>query len=110
MERVQHQRAHEEYSLAFLEIEGEVKSVAGFRFGSNLAWGKYLYVDDLVTKSSVRSQGFGDALFDWLVEHAKQHGCVHLHLDSGVQRFGAHAFYLRKKMIISSHHFALALK
>lgn len=32
------------------------------------------------------------------------------HLDSGVQRFGAHRFYLTKRMDISSHHFALRLK
>jgi hypothetical protein len=31
-------------------------------------------------------------------------------LDSGVQRFGAHRFYLRRRMDITSHHFALDLR
>ncbi|MGZ5023946.1 MAG: GNAT family N-acetyltransferase, partial [Chthoniobacterales bacterium] len=32
-----------------------------------------------------------------------------LTLDSGVQRFDAHRFYLMKRMKISSHHFVLDL-
>jgi hypothetical protein len=32
-----------------------------------------------------------------------------LDLDSGVTRFDAHRFYLRERMHIQSHHFALAL-
>jgi hypothetical protein len=31
-------------------------------------------------------------------------------LDSGVQRFGAHRFYLRRRMNITSHHFAIDLR
>jgi GNAT superfamily N-acetyltransferase len=108
LERVLRQRRNG-YQLAFLEADGEVQSVAGFRLMENLAWGRFLYVDDLVTAEQSRSRGFGDALFDWLVDYAKQHNCRQFHLDSGVQRFGAHAFYLRKKMIISSHHFAMTL-
>ena len=73
------------------------------------AWGRYLYVDDLVSRTSIRSQGYGQALFTWVVEFAKSAGCQALHLDSGVQNFAAHRFYLRNKMNISSHHFRLSL-
>jgi hypothetical protein len=48
-------------------------------------------------------------LFDWLVGEARAAGCQSLELDSGVQRFDAHRFYLRNRMAISSHHFRLAL-
>jgi GNAT superfamily N-acetyltransferase len=98
------------YRLAFLEDGGEAKAVAGFRFLEFLAWGRVLYVDDLVTLARERSKGFGDRLFDWLVEQAVGRGCDQLHLDSGVQRFGAHRFYLRKRMDITAHHFALKLR
>jgi GNAT superfamily N-acetyltransferase len=97
------------YKLAYV-WDGEVKAVAGFRISECLAWGKFLYVDDLVSKSSDRSKGYGGALFDWLVKHAKENGCAAFHLDSGVQRFAAHRFYLNKRMIIEAHHFALNLK
>jgi GNAT superfamily N-acetyltransferase len=83
--------------------------VAGFRIGESLAWGKYMYVDDLVSRSAVRSRRHGQALFDWLIGFARDQGCIAVHLDSGVQNFGAHRFYLRNRMIISSHHFKLTL-
>jgi GNAT superfamily N-acetyltransferase len=89
---------------------GEVKAVAGFRISENLAWGKYLYVDDLVSKSDERSKGYGGALFDWLVEYAKENNCDQFHLDSNVTRFAAHRFYLAKRMSIDAHHFGMKLK
>lgn len=99
----------EGYRLAFLEENGAVSSVAGFRYLENLASGRVLYVDDLVTAPDRRSGGSGGKLFDWLVEQARARGCATLELDSGVQRFGAHRFYLRRRMNISSHHFRLPL-
>lgn len=98
------------YRLVYLEEAGEVRAVAGYRFLENLAWGKFLYVDDLVTHAADEGKGYGGRLFDWLVEEAKRAGCDAFHLDSGVQRFGAHRFYLGKLMNITCHHFALVLK
>lgn len=99
----------EGYQLAFLEQDGVVRSVAGFRIFNLLFSGRTLYIDDLVTHDSDRSRGFGAALFDWLIEHARKQGCEHLTLDSGVQRFAAHRFYLNRGMDITSHHFQLKL-
>lgn len=97
------------YVLVRLEEQGEVCAVAGFVIGEKLAWGRHLYVDDLVTGPEWRSRGHGAALLAWLVEHAREQGCVSLHLDSGVQRFGAHRFYLRHGLDITSHHFTRTL-
>jgi len=98
------------YFLAYLESEGEIRSVAGYRFSENLYYGKFMFVDDLVTNLEDRSKGFGQILFDWLVAEARNNGCDRLALDSGVQRFGAHRFYLRKGMDIVSHHFVMRLE
>ncbi|MBI5772133.1 MAG: GNAT family N-acetyltransferase [Verrucomicrobia bacterium] len=108
LQQVQRQQ-REGFFLAFLESGGEVKSVAGYRLLENLAWGKFLYVDDLVTAERARSQGFGQQLLDWLVVEARAQGCAQFHLDSGVQRFGAHRFYLAQRMDITCHHFAMKL-
>lgn len=89
--------------------ENRVLAVAGFRLAQNLAWGKFLYVDDLITDKQARSNGYGKQLIDWLISYANEHGCQQLHLDSGVQRFAAHKFYLNNNMFISSHHFTLDL-
>ncbi|MEK6747697.1 MAG: GNAT family N-acetyltransferase [Pseudomonadota bacterium] len=97
------------YELAYVEASGAINSVAGFRLMEMLAFGKILYIDDLITTDAQRSHGYGAQLFDWLCDQARQQGCAQLHLDSGVQRFAAHRFYLRQRMEINSHHFALKL-
>lgn len=107
--RVQQQRA-EGYRLAFLETEGAIRAVGGYRILELLFSGRTLYVDDLVTQGSDRSRGFGGRLFDWLVAEARREKCRAFTLDSGVQRFDAHRFYLMKRMQIASHHFTLSLE
>ena len=97
------------YEIVCVEQSGKITCIAGYRISENLAWGKFLYVDDLVTAEKNRSQGHGDRLFVWLVAEARAHGCDQFHLDSGVQRFDAHRFYLANRMVISSHHFRLTL-
>ncbi len=108
MSRVRRQQEDSGYEFAYL-TDGTVKAVAGFRISECLAWGKFLYVDDLVAGSGDRSRGYGGILFDWLVGYAREAGCDEFHLDSGVQRFDAHRFYLRKRMAIEAHHFGLKL-
>ena len=108
LERVARQR-QQGYLLAYLEAGGDIRAVAGYRFQEMLFHGRVLYVDDLVTREADRSGGFGGKLFDWLVEQARQRGCDYFELDSGVQRFDAHRFYLLKRMKIASHHFSLPL-
>ena len=108
VERVRRQMALG-YRLAFLEEARAVRAVAGYRIIENLAWGRFLYVDDLVTRPEDQSRGYGRALFDWLAAEALRERCAEFHLDSGVQRFGAHRFYLGRRMDITCHHFALKL-
>jgi GNAT superfamily N-acetyltransferase len=97
------------YRMAFLEDGSGVRAVAGYRMMESLFAGRFCYVDDLVTDATGRSSGYGGALFDWLVAQARTAGCEKLELDSGVQRFAAHRFYLTKRMTLSSHHFSLEL-
>lgn len=97
------------YRLACAETAGNVVAAAGYRIMETLAWGKILYVDDLVTEEANRSRGVGALLFDFIMKTARESGCAELHLDSGVQRFGAHRFYLAKRMDITSHHFAMKI-
>ncbi len=98
------------FRLAYVEDRAAVKAVAGFRLTENLANGRFMHVDDIVTDSRERSRGYGQLLLDWLIDHARANRCEALTLDSGVQRFAAHRFYLRNRMAISSHHFFLDLK
>ena len=108
LDRVRRQMEIAGYGLAYVS-DGEVKAVGGFRISECLAWGRFMYVDDLVSRDGERSKGYGGLLFDWLVAHARGEGCEQFHLDSGVQRFAAHRFYLTKRMFIEAHHFGLKL-
>ena len=79
---------------AFVADSADAVGVAGFRVANGLAWGRYLYVDDL----SVSPE-------------AQRLGCDQLHLDSGTgpERFDAHRLYHRSGLSIYSHHFARAV-
>jgi GNAT superfamily N-acetyltransferase len=101
------QRA-EGYRLVGVFEDGSSVAVAGFRVAHSLAWGHYLYVDDLSTLPEARRRGHGRRLLDWLHEEARRLGCEQLHLDSGVgqDRADAHRLYLNAGLEIRSHHFA----
>ena len=93
---------------AFEAGAGEPSAAAGFRMAHSLAWGRYLYVDDLSTKPSARRRGHAHKLLEWLLEEGKRLDCDQFHLDSGVgiDRAAAHRLYLNAGLVISAHHFA----
>jgi GNAT superfamily N-acetyltransferase len=98
------------YRLAYLEDEGIVVALAGFRVMEVLATGRTLYVDDLVTDEARRSRGHGKVMLDWLQAYARGQGCATFSLDSGTHRQEAHAFYFRERMRVTSFHFAKKLE
>jgi GNAT superfamily N-acetyltransferase len=106
--QVKRQIEQSNFQLVYLS-ENEVKAVAGIRIAEWLARGKSLEIEDLVSKENERSKGFGGELFDWIVEYAKRENCVEVRLVSGVTRYRAHKFYLKKGMIIAAHFLSLEL-
>ena len=110
---IDEQRA-EGYRVAasFEPGEPDAAAVAAFRTGRSLAWGSYLYVDDLITRASLRGRGHADAVMSWVEEEARRLDVDQLHLDSGVglDRVDAHHFYFRHGLAIASYHFARRLR
>ena len=101
---------NEGYVLCYLEIEGEVVSVGGFRICINLAAeGKALYVYDLITSENQRSKGHGAKLIKSIIAYANRENCNCVHLDSNVVRHKAHKFYLENGFDIVAHHFLFKL-
>ena len=92
---------------SFEDGERDAAAVGGFKIAHMLAWGRYLYVDDLVTAADRRRRGHADRVFEWLLEEARRNECDSFHLDSGVipERADAHRFYFRHRLRISSYHF-----
>jgi GNAT superfamily N-acetyltransferase len=109
IERVQMQQ-EDGYALAYLESDGVIEALAGYRYYDMLSRGRFMYVDDLITNESARSKGHGKAIFEWLIEEAQSNKCERIDLDSGVQRFDAHRFYFRQRMHVDTYHFVLPLE
>lgn len=107
--RLRHQQQTQGWTLICLEEDGAPAAAASYRVLENLAWGRFLYVDDLVTAPSRRGKGHGETLMRWLEEKARQEGCDALHLDSGLQRQAAHRLYRRQGLEVLSHHFSKKL-
>ncbi|MEO8411264.1 MAG: GNAT family N-acetyltransferase, partial [Propionivibrio sp.] len=82
--------------MALVVADQAVLTVAVWRVLENTYEGRRLYVDDLVSDESRRSQGAGKLMLDWLQDQASALGCDVLALDSGVQRARAHRFYFRE--------------
>jgi GNAT superfamily N-acetyltransferase len=106
VKRCRAQMAESGWTLVYVEDGGVVAAVSGFRIQHMLASGKTLYVDDLVTDEARRSKGFGETLLNWMESLARGQGCETFSLDSGTQRIGAHKFYFRQGLVVTSFHFA----
>lgn len=100
----------EGYHLAYIQDRGQIKSLAGFRFLEFLAWGKILYIDDLISDAATRRNGYATKILKWVISEAKKQKCDQIHLDSGPQRHDAHRLYLNHGFKIIGHHFALDLR
>jgi GNAT superfamily N-acetyltransferase len=101
---------NEGFAIAYVESNDEIIAAAGYRIAHFLAWGKVLYVDDLITHPDKKRLGLGGALIDWLIAEGKSHLCDEIHLDTGFQRFDAHRLYLNKGFQLNCHHMARTLK
>ena len=84
------------YRLFGVREEGKVVAVAGEGFSTNLYYGRYLWVYDLVTTAEVRSKGHGALLLGHLEDMARAEGCDTIALSSGIKRIDAHRFYEEK--------------
>lgn len=105
VEQVKRQLA-QGYHLAAYQDDGVVKAVIGFRYLEFLAWGKVLYIDDLITGADTRKNGYATLLLNWVDQQAKVHHCDQVHLDSGPQRHDAHRLYMKQGFNIIGYHFS----
>ncbi|GGF29381.1 N-acetyltransferase GCN5 [Aliidongia dinghuensis] len=95
--------------LAAVDSEDKVLALAGWRFQENTVYGRFLYVDDLVTLPDRRGEGLGECLIEALAAQARAAGCRRLALDSGVTNSAAHRFYFRQRLTVGAFRFSLPL-
>jgi GNAT superfamily N-acetyltransferase len=92
----------------FVKEEAYAAAVAGFRVIHMLAWGHFMYCDDLGTRFEHRRKGYAGQLMDWMIDEAKRLHLDEFHLDSGLgpDRADAHRLYMNKRMRIAAFHFS----
>lgn len=97
------------YRIVTVQVDGDIRGAAGFRWYENLYCGDSLYIDDLVTADAWRSKGYGRVLVKYLEELAISIGANAIRLDSAVHREDAHRFYEREGFEFTSKHFMRVL-
>jgi GNAT superfamily N-acetyltransferase len=92
------------YRLAYVPgVHGPVGAV-GFRLMRTLAWGRHIYVDDLIVAEGARHRGVGAFLLRYVEQEAEALACSEIHLDTGYERHDAHRLYLRSGYQLRCHH------
>ena len=101
-----------ERSTIFLAVD-DAGTVAGFcsvyRDIDSVRFGPRAWVEDLAIDPQRRSQGLGKQLLDAARGWARDHGAVHLELDSADGRADAHRFYRREQPLWESRQFGFSV-
>jgi|SRR5471032_100909 len=98
------------YHLLAAWSDGEIVGLAGYRLQDNFLYGRFLYVDDLVVKSSRHRNGFGEMLLQAVRQQAISRQCQHFVLDTGLHMELAQRFYFRHGLLAKGMHFVEPLK
>ncbi|MDB5999073.1 MAG: family N-acetyltransferase [Rhizobacter sp.] len=97
------------YRLLAVWRDGKAIALAGYRLQENLVYGRFLYVDDLVTLDTARGEGWGARLLDALTQTAGEAGCARLVLDTAVTNTSAQRFYTREGLDNGAMRFGKSL-
>jgi GNAT superfamily N-acetyltransferase len=107
--RLRRQR-EEGYQLLAACEDGQVLGLAGYRIQTNLLYGRFVYVDDLVVSAHVQRGGIGARLLDAVRHLARDAQCAHFVLDTGLHMALAQRFYYRNGLLAKGMHFVEILE
>ncbi len=83
------------YEIVAIESDKKVLAVMGYRVLHDFVHGKHLYIDDLVSTATHRSQGLGAKFLKYAEDLAKELGCKGLRLCTGIENEQGKKFYER---------------
>ncbi|VVE20561.1 GCN5 family acetyltransferase [Pandoraea capi] len=91
-------------------FDGErLLGLAGYRYMTNLIYGRFIYVDDLVVAADNKRGGVGSKLLGEVRKIARDAGCANFVLDTGLHMPLAQRFYFRNGMLAKGMHFTESL-
>lgn len=82
--------------LLALDDNGDIIGIATLSIIMGPIVRKIAYLEDFVTDQKVRGKGVGSALWNAMLEWAKEKNCTELNFTSGHGREAAQAFYKKK--------------
>lgn len=96
---------HMEYKMIGLLEREKLITYAGVAVQTNFYHKRHLFVFDFVTDHSLRAQGYGAKMLEYLEDYAKASMCESIVLSSGFEREEAHSFYEQNGFIKKSFVF-----
>ncbi|HEX7911428.1 MAG TPA: GNAT family N-acetyltransferase [Paraburkholderia sp.] len=95
----------EGYRLLAASEAGKIVGLAGYRTLTNLLYGRFVYIDDLVVDSRLQRGGIGAQMLDAVRQIARDAGCAQFALDTGLHMPLAQRFYFRNGLLARGMHF-----
>jgi len=86
----------DETSVATATLDGTIVGFALVEISRLNPDRPFATIHDVLFSPSVRGQGLGSALFDWLAEQCRARGVTRFFLESGVSNHRAHHFFERQ--------------
>jgi GNAT superfamily N-acetyltransferase len=104
-------RQREEGYRLLAACDGDaILGLAGYRTQTNLIYGPFVYVDDLVVNAILQRSGIGAQLLEAVRQIARDAHCAHFVLDTGLHMALAQRFYYRNGLLAKGMHFVEPLK
>ncbi len=102
-------RGHDADVLLALDGDQLVGLSSVYRDIESIRYGPRCWLQDLVVTHGAARQGIGGRCSRPSSAWAREHGCTHLELGSGLGRVDAHRFYEREGMTRGAYNFTLPL-
>lgn len=102
-------QAEQGYRLLAAWRDEQIQGLAGYRLQENLIYGRFIYLDDLITTENARRHRVGATLIDSVRDEARRQGCAHFVLDTGLANALGQRFYFRQGLLAKALHFGQQL-
>lgn len=87
------------YKILAVWEKNVVVAMAGYRLNDNMIYGRFLYIDDLVTDERMRGLGLGTRLLEELEKIGRVADCHYIVLDTAATNTDARRFYQREGLM-----------
>ena len=98
------------YECVGLYVDEKLVGISGLWYSTRHYIGKSVEPDHVIIDDSVRGQGLGKQLFNWIDSHVKNKGCEAIELNAYSSNPKSHKFYYNEGYNIYGFHFLKVLR